>query len=93
MTKRKSDMDGRKPMRVDIYQDKAGGWRWRLRAGNHRIVAESGESYSSQRNVVDACDRMGRYAWDEIACAGGEMSWAFGAAVTREEEKMGKHGR
>jgi uncharacterized protein YegP (UPF0339 family) len=80
-------------MRVDIYQDKAGGWRWRLRARNGRIVAESGEGYSSKRKVLQACDRMWRYAWDEIACAGGDMAWAFGAAITREEEKMGKHAR
>ena len=45
-------------MRVDVYQDTAGGWRWRLRAKNGRIVAESGEAYSSKRALRLACSRM-----------------------------------
>jgi uncharacterized protein YegP (UPF0339 family) len=32
-------------MRFEIYKDKAGGWRWRLRGMNGKIVAVSSESY------------------------------------------------
>ncbi len=45
-------------MRVEVYEDSAGMWRWRLRAKNGRIVAESGEGYSAKRKVLDACKRM-----------------------------------
>ena len=43
---------------VQVYQDKAGGWRWRLRARNGRIVADSGEGYSSCRKALDAIARL-----------------------------------
>lgn len=36
------------------YQDTAGLWRWRLRAPNGRIVADSGESYSKRSNLTRA---------------------------------------
>lgn len=35
----------------EIYPDKSGDWRWRLRAANGRIVADSAEGYASKRNV------------------------------------------
>lgn len=38
----------------DIYQDKGGDWRWRLRARNGRIVADSAEGYASKRNAYRA---------------------------------------
>jgi len=33
---------------VHVYRDKSGGWRWRALAGNHKIVAESGEGYNNR---------------------------------------------
>jgi uncharacterized protein YegP (UPF0339 family) len=32
-----------------VYEAKD-GWRWRLRAMNHRIIAESGEAYRRERD-------------------------------------------
>lgn len=32
-------------MRFELYRDAAGGWRWRLRAQNGNVVADSAESY------------------------------------------------
>lgn len=40
--------------RMDIYQDRAGGWRWRLVAQNGNIIADSGQAYRSRRNATDA---------------------------------------
>jgi uncharacterized protein YegP (UPF0339 family) len=37
-----------------VYRDRAGEWRWRLRAANGRIVADSGEGYSSRTNAERA---------------------------------------
>lgn len=30
---------------IEVWQDEALEWRWRRKAGNHKIIAESGESY------------------------------------------------
>ena len=38
--------------KVDVYQDIAGGWRWRLVARNGRILADSAESYIDENNAV-----------------------------------------
>lgn len=46
--------------RFAIYPDKSGFWRWRLYAANNRIVASSGESFSSKQAAIDgaaACKR------------------------------------
>ena len=32
-------------MRFELYRDAKGEWRWRLRAKNGAVVAESGEGY------------------------------------------------
>lgn len=34
-----------------IYEDDAGEFRWRLIAANGRIVADSGESYTRERDA------------------------------------------
>jgi uncharacterized protein YegP (UPF0339 family) len=34
--------------RVEIWADASGAWRWRVKAENNRIVAESGESFWSK---------------------------------------------
>ncbi|HEX8119073.1 MAG TPA: DUF1508 domain-containing protein [Pyrinomonadaceae bacterium] len=35
-----------------VYQDAAGEWRWRLVAGNGRIVADSGEGYQHKQDCL-----------------------------------------
>ncbi len=37
-------------MKYEIYQDKRGEWRWRLKAANGRILAVSSEGY---KNLAD----------------------------------------
>lgn len=37
--------------RIEAYLDKRGFWRWRLKAANHRIIAESGEGYINRQNM------------------------------------------
>lgn len=32
-------------MRFELYRDAGGQWRWRLRARNGEVVADSGEGY------------------------------------------------
>lgn len=38
-------------MKIEIYVDSAGEWRWRLRSPNGRTVAASGEGFSSKPGV------------------------------------------
>ena len=46
--------------RCQIYRDRLGEWRWRWRAGNNRIVADSGEGYSSRDAAWRAADSARR---------------------------------
>lgn len=39
-------------MYFEIYQDENGEWRWRLKSGNHEIIA-SGESYKNKQDCLD----------------------------------------
>jgi len=41
---------GRK-QRFELFQDAAGEWRWRLVASNGKIIADSGEGYSSKQGA------------------------------------------
>ena len=46
----------RKP-RFVIYQDKAGQWRWHLKAANNRIVCQ-GECHTRRRDAVRAAETV-----------------------------------
>ena len=35
---------------VEFYRDRAGEWRWRLKARNGRILADSAEGYTRYRD-------------------------------------------
>ncbi len=45
-------------MKFYIYKDRAGEWRWRLKARNGRIVADSGEGYKTRAGARAAVDRV-----------------------------------
>lgn len=47
-------MMARRRMRVEIYPDKQHRWRWRARASNGNIVADSGQGYRSKWHVKRA---------------------------------------
>lgn len=40
----------------DAYQDLVGKWRWRLRGGDGRTVATSGESYETHWRALRAAE-------------------------------------
>ena len=44
--------------KLQIYRDGRREWRWRLRASNGRILADSGEGYRRRRSARDAVDRV-----------------------------------
>ncbi len=37
-----------------VYEDAAGEWRWRLVAGNERVIADSGEGYRDKQDCLHA---------------------------------------
>lgn len=45
-------------MTFHIYRDRKGEYRWRLKAGNGRIVAVSGEGYRRKAGAVLAAKRL-----------------------------------
>ena len=42
---------------LEIYQDNADEWRWRLKAANRKIIADSGEGYSRRFNARRAAEK------------------------------------
>jgi uncharacterized protein YegP (UPF0339 family) len=46
--------------RITVYQDRAGEYRWRLRANNGKTTADSGEGYVSRSGAREAADRVRR---------------------------------
>ena len=43
------------------YKDARGEWRWRLKASNGRILADSGEGYKSEQECKADIDRVKRF--------------------------------
>lgn len=39
-------------MKFHVYKDKAGEWRWKLKARNGRVVADSGEGYKRKAAAI-----------------------------------------
>lgn len=46
-----------KPLTITVYRARD-GWRWRLKAANGRIVAESGEAYTRTTSAIRAAKRL-----------------------------------
>lgn len=40
-------------MNYVVYRDRTGQWRWRLMAANHKVIADSGESYLSKTSCYE----------------------------------------
>lgn len=47
--------------KFEVYEDKSGKFRFRLKAGNGEIVA-SGESYPTRKGAEDGCEAVKRAA-------------------------------
>ena len=45
-------------MTYNYYKDHKGEWRWRLKASNGRIIADSGEGYNSEQECLDDIKRV-----------------------------------
>jgi uncharacterized protein YegP (UPF0339 family) len=47
-----------KAPRLQVYEDAHGEWRWRLRAANGRIVADSAEGYVNRSGAQRAAQTV-----------------------------------
>ena len=45
-------------MTYHYYKDHEGEWRWRLKASNGRIIADSAEGYKNEQDCLDDIDRV-----------------------------------
>jgi len=43
---------------IEIFRDKAGEWRWRLRAVNGKVIGTSGEGYGEGDEAIAAAVRV-----------------------------------
>lgn len=43
-------------MKYHVYKDSSGEWRWRLKAANGQIIADSGQGYSSKSSCKEGID-------------------------------------
>lgn len=43
---------------IHVYQDKGTMWRWRMKARNGLIVADSGQGYRSERHARRAAEAV-----------------------------------
>lgn len=41
-------------MKYEIYMDRRARWRWRLKAANGRILADSGQGYTRRDNMLES---------------------------------------
>jgi len=48
--------------RFEIYRDRRSGFRWRLRSGNNRTIASSGEAFATKGSCRTAVDLVKRIA-------------------------------
>jgi uncharacterized protein YegP (UPF0339 family) len=39
-------------MKLHVYKDAAGEWRWRVQANNNRTVADSSEGYTNRQDAI-----------------------------------------
>ncbi|MBN7793483.1 YegP family protein [Microbacterium esteraromaticum] len=49
--------------KFELYQDKGGDWRFRLKAGNGEVIA-TGQGYASKSGALNGIDSVRRNAAD-----------------------------
>ena len=42
----------------EVYEDRAGKWRWRLVHDNGNVVADSGQGYASKQRAVSGIESV-----------------------------------
>lgn len=45
---------------INVYRDTIGEWRWKLKATNGKIIADSAEGYKRERSAANAANRLAK---------------------------------
>ena len=45
-------------MIFEVYKDRAGEWRWRMKATNGLIIGDSGQGYANKSELLDMVDKI-----------------------------------
>jgi uncharacterized protein YegP (UPF0339 family) len=66
--------------KFEVYADKSGKYRWRLKATNGQTVASSGEPFASKTGARNAAKRVQansatKYAYESYAGKTGKFRW------------------
>src|SRR6059058_3820336 len=56
------DSQAKSSATFEVYKDKAGEFRWRLKAGNGQNIASSGEGYAEKRGCLNGIESVKRNA-------------------------------
>lgn len=48
--------------KFEMYKDKAGEYRWRLKASNGQVIASSGEGYTTKANCQNGIESVKKNA-------------------------------
>ena len=49
-------------LKFEVYKDSRGGFRWRLKAGNGKVIATSGEGYKAKADCRNSIELIKRSA-------------------------------
>jgi len=78
---------------TDIYyQDTKGEWRWRLKAANGRILADSGEGYKNVSDCLEDIDRVKNSANAEVKKESCPLPTAHRPLPTDSGRRAGEEG-
>ena len=50
--------------KFELYEDKSGGFRFRLKAGNGEVIATSSESYQTKAGALNGIESIKKNAGD-----------------------------
>jgi uncharacterized protein len=62
-------------MKIELYEDVAGEWRWRLRGANGEPMADSGEGYTRKEDARRALATL------QASVISGDLAVAFAHIV------------
>lgn len=67
---------------VQVYLDSAQEWRWRFKAANHKVLADSSEGYQNESDLFTALEQvMGGYYQTVGISDDGEQSYVLGVII------------
>jgi len=59
-----ADAEKKAGAKFEVYKDKSGDFRWRLRTTNKNVIASSGQGYKSKQSCLDGIDSVKKDAAD-----------------------------